>query len=479
MNPRTTGILAIVALLLGGFIYFHEIRGGDAREEAEALAKRLFPDLESRAVEWIELRTNDGKEARLERSGGGWQLSKPLSVLADALVVDGIADALTGLSSAGVIEDPRDAEIYGLDDDASWVRFAVDGDTHELRVGRDTPLGGSTYAGVVGRDTVYTVETFAIRPLDKSLDALREGRPLRFEREAVDRIEVRWRGDGVVLEREDERWALREPRQERADDVTIDTLLSDLSFLDAESFLDDADPEALGFDDPDYRVRLRLGEGGAEHELVFGDPAEEGETRALRGAQGAYAIDEQRYLDLPRSLVAFRYKQLSDYLVSAVESFELILRDEDSEERLALRGELAEGQWTTSPEPMRAGAPARMVSALSALRAKDIIADAMGEKERRALRLEPGNAALRVYGGEVEGSPLLAEFRLGTIAAGVLYAQVPGREAVYALDSSVAEDVPVSLEAFRNRFVSQDDAEGGEAAAQGVLDTPPTFPTDG
>ena len=50
---------------------------------------------------------------------------------------------------------------------------------------------------------------------------------------------------------------LREPRQERADEVTVDTLLSDLTFLDAEGFLDDPDPEALGFSDPDYTVSLR------------------------------------------------------------------------------------------------------------------------------------------------------------------------------------------------------------------------------
>ena len=47
MNPRTTGILFLVALLLGAFIYFYEIRGGERRQEAEAEAKRLFAGLET------------------------------------------------------------------------------------------------------------------------------------------------------------------------------------------------------------------------------------------------------------------------------------------------------------------------------------------------------------------------------------------------------------------------------------------------
>ncbi len=474
MNPRTTGILALIALLLGGFVYFYEIRGGERREEAAAEAKRLFAGVEATGIEWLELRTSDDRDARLERVDGAWRLVEPLSFPADPLAADGVAEALAALTSDGVIEDPRDLEIYGLGDTAQRLRFGAEGDEAvAVRVGGPTPVGSSTYVAVEGRDPVYTVETFSIKSLDRSLDALREGRPLRFDRDTVDRIEVRWRDDGVVLERDGEGWRLREPREERADDVTVDTLLSDLTFLDAEGFLDDPDPVALGFDDPDYTVTLRTATEGAseEHRLVFGGPAEEGVSRALRGSEAsAYAIDEQRYLDLPRELVAFRYKQLADYPGTDVERFELLLRQEDSDETLLVTGALSDGQWTTEPERMAPGAPARMVSALSALRAKDIIADQMGAAERRALKLEPANAELRIYAGEARGGELLAEIRLGTIAAGVLYAQVPGREAVYGLESDSAQDVPVSLEAFRNRFVSKDDdsdegGDGGEAPA--------------
>ena len=38
MNPRTTGILAVVAALLGGFIYFYEI-GGEATRKSLTTAQ--------------------------------------------------------------------------------------------------------------------------------------------------------------------------------------------------------------------------------------------------------------------------------------------------------------------------------------------------------------------------------------------------------------------------------------------------------
>ncbi len=53
MNPRTTGIVFLVAAALFAFVYFYEIQGGPAREQAEEESKRLFPGLEDEAVEWF------------------------------------------------------------------------------------------------------------------------------------------------------------------------------------------------------------------------------------------------------------------------------------------------------------------------------------------------------------------------------------------------------------------------------------------
>jgi hypothetical protein len=41
MRPKTTGILLLLAAALGAFVYFYEIRGADARREAEEREKRL------------------------------------------------------------------------------------------------------------------------------------------------------------------------------------------------------------------------------------------------------------------------------------------------------------------------------------------------------------------------------------------------------------------------------------------------------
>ena len=57
MNPRTTGVLALVAILLGGFIYFYEIEGESGRQAALDEGKRIFPGLAADAVDVIEFST--------------------------------------------------------------------------------------------------------------------------------------------------------------------------------------------------------------------------------------------------------------------------------------------------------------------------------------------------------------------------------------------------------------------------------------
>ena len=118
MNPRTTGILFLIVAALGAFVYFYEIRGEEGRLEAEARQKRLFPDVEAEAVEWLALTTSDGRPVRAERREKGWQIVEPLVFPGDEFALDGMASALAQIASEAVYEDPQAPEVYGLDDES-------------------------------------------------------------------------------------------------------------------------------------------------------------------------------------------------------------------------------------------------------------------------------------------------------------------------------------------------------------------------
>ena len=159
MHPRTSAILLAIALALGAFVYFYEIGGEDARREAEEQARRLFPELEQGAIEWIAFTTRDGIEARLERQEGGWNLVQPVAFPADRFAVDGMATNLAALVSETALENPQPLAEYGLDDAARVVRFSVGGEVRTLLLGRQTPVGANSYAKAGASDEVYTVQT--------------------------------------------------------------------------------------------------------------------------------------------------------------------------------------------------------------------------------------------------------------------------------------------------------------------------------
>ena len=101
MQPRTTAILLVVALALGAFVYFYEVRGAETRRAAEEHAKQLFPEVEAAQVSVVWLRTLDGAKARLERREGDWQIVEPIEFLADSTVVEGAGEQPRGRRERG------------------------------------------------------------------------------------------------------------------------------------------------------------------------------------------------------------------------------------------------------------------------------------------------------------------------------------------------------------------------------------------
>jgi hypothetical protein len=475
VQPRTTAILLAVALALGAFVYFYEIRGAETRKAAEEHAKQLFPEVEAAEVSTIWLETLSGPKARLERREGDWQIVEPIEFIADGTVVEGLASSLADVASAGVIEEPQAPEVYGLGEAATVVDFLAGEQEYQLRIGRVTPVGGNTYASVeADPSVVYTVPTFRVNGFSKSLPDLRERLLLDFDPSSIRRIEAGWPPDGravLELSEEDDEWHLVQPLEARADQETVQSLLSDLRFMRASDFLDEPDSAAeAALETSEFEVRL-LGEAGegaepAVFELTVG--AASGEGRVVRSSQAEilFTVPRERLQDLPRRLAEYRYKDLAEFAILDAQKLELAFasESEDSQEATVIVAVRGEEGWTSTPEPMQPGKVARAVSELSRLEASDILAEAMNAEGLAALGLSPPTTVVRVFGAADDGSePVLAELFLGSSdPERGIFALVPGRDTVYALDTGLAEHVPISLEAFRNRFVS-DEAESDPA----------------
>ena len=185
MKPRNTLLLALIVAALGAFVWFYEIEGGAEREKQEEASKHLFAGVTAESIQSIELRTEDGSTARLERAGDqGWKLVAPLAAPADRFAVDGVASTLAELAPEATFETPEPLANYGLEGEPA-VRFRAGDTDYALRLGNATPVGGNLYATDAEGKKVFALASWRKNALQKSVKQLRDGRVLDFDRSAL------------------------------------------------------------------------------------------------------------------------------------------------------------------------------------------------------------------------------------------------------------------------------------------------------
>ncbi len=267
MKPRTLLILLVVVLGLGAFIWFYE-RELPSSEERTALQKKVLP-IEKDEVTAVTIESGRG-QVRLERTAAKkkdqkdgkdekdkedgeeatepaaeWRMTQPVAARADAFAVDRLLEAVAGLEKTRTLEDV-DAKEVGLDKPRATLRLATKDGAKVLKLGAEVPPGGSLVAGLEGEKGAYVVSDTILAELEREPSEWRDKQMFRADREAVRRITLTAgaaEGPVALVKRPAGFWIER-PIADRADRDLVDGLLSDLTGLTAERFLEGSRPLA-------------------------------------------------------------------------------------------------------------------------------------------------------------------------------------------------------------------------------------------
>ena len=161
-------------------------------------------------------------------------------------------------------------------------------------------------------------------------------------------------------------------------------------------------------------------------------------------------------------MLAYRFKALGEFDVAAARGLSLTLAGEaPGAETIRLSATLAAGHWQTAPEHVAEERVREIVSALSRLTARAIVAEQVGDHELAALGLAPPRMRARVTG---QGGEVLADVSLGLRQAGRgVLAKRADSPILYRVDETVADRLPIDAADFEARFVGEvdppDDAE--------------------
>ena len=117
------------------------------------------------------------------------------------------------------------------------------------------------YAKKVGHSYVFTVKTGAIAEFPKSKADLRETKLVLLQRNDIRRIEVERDHQKITFQKDKDIWVKTKDKEKTKNPPMIESLITELVTLRAESFLDDLkekplDSKVLSFDSPSLKINV-------------------------------------------------------------------------------------------------------------------------------------------------------------------------------------------------------------------------------
>ncbi|MEW6442965.1 MAG: DUF4340 domain-containing protein [bacterium] len=244
--------------------------------------KRLFT-FKREDAEQLRIYRKGERSLELEREGAGWKIRYPIEARASETEVNELLNKLTTLRAHSFAEEEaQDLKAYGLSDPQWKVEVALAPDhalatllLGEARGGEEKT--GTIYAKRAERPAVVTLQSDLTQTLEREPEEFREKKVFPFNTWEVAKAELEWKGQKATLVKaEGNRWRITDPIQARADSGKVSSLLTTLSRLEADSFIEapatDSGLADYGLADPIAKMTLHK---EAERE----EPQEEGEEK--------------------------------------------------------------------------------------------------------------------------------------------------------------------------------------------------------
>src|SRR5262245_33740259 len=129
---RSTLILLVAALAIGGYLYFVESK----RPVEEADAKKKVFTYDSTKINQLEIKASSGEVTSLQKGAdSAWRIVKPVEAQADRNAVSDVVTNIANLEEQRVVdENASDLKAYGLAEPRVDITFHVEGDKEPKRI---------------------------------------------------------------------------------------------------------------------------------------------------------------------------------------------------------------------------------------------------------------------------------------------------------------------------------------------------------
>ena len=337
---RSTIALLVVALGLGGYIYF--VTWKKDGNTAASNEKKVFQSIESTDIAELTIKAESGDRTTVKKEGEHWQIVSPIQTAAAESDVIAAASALANIDVVRVVDEaPADLAQYGLASPRVEVEYKASGEkpSGKLLLGSKTPTGSNVYAMKGDEKRVFLVAEYQNASLNKSTFDLRDKSVMKIDREKVDGVEVSYAGKGFGFAKKGEEWRVIQPLSAAADAGTVESLVGRVQGAQMKSIVTEqptpADLKKFGLEKPEVAVTVNTGS-----------------ARATLAVGGAAADDAVYARDLSKNLIVTVDKSLADDFKKPLDEYR---RREAFEMRAftATRVELTRGGQTVAFERVK------------------------------------------------------------------------------------------------------------------------------
>jgi|WetSurMetagenome_2_1015567.scaffolds.fasta_scaffold149828_1 hypothetical protein len=279
--------LAVLAAGLGAYIYFVESKKPEGG--ASPATPKVFT-VKAEDIGEITVKASGGEKTTVKKVNGAWQITEPISAPADEAEVTGIVSNLASMDAARTLDaNAGDVTQFGLADPRITVGFkTADGkQSHQILIGDKTATLGDLYAMLPDEKKVFLIQSSFEATFNRTTFDLRQKTVLAFDRDKVDRLEVKSGEKTMALTRAAGEWTLVTPIAAPADFGSVESVVGRLQTAQMKAITaqEANDLKPYGLDKPAGSVTV--GTGSSRATLLFGGKA---------GEDVAYAKDESRPL---------------------------------------------------------------------------------------------------------------------------------------------------------------------------------------
>jgi hypothetical protein len=440
MKWRNLGIVAVVFLALGAYVYFYEIKGEKKREEASEKEKKLY-QFEQKDVAALTIKAGND-EFVLQKDKDAWKMVKPIEGKADKSTVDSVASDFASAKIDRTIEEPNiDWKKYGLDPPAvSLSAKLTDGKTYNIDLGEKDFTDFSVFARIPGQSKVLVLPSSLLTSVSKKLLDFRDKTVLEFQRDQIKELMVAVKGKEYRFEKNGEDWTIKTPFQSRGDRSEINSIVSDLDFAKVEEFVDspESNLKNYGLDKPDVRVDLLLGDSRARKTLLIGKKVDNSYYAKDDSRLTVFKIKEDLYKKLDLDPQKIRDKKVVRFERSEMSQIEIKLQD-----KVFAFYKGTDDKWKVSKPEAQKDKPIieyKVFWPMEDLEGKELIDDA-NVKDPKYGFSQPA-AEIRL----TDKNKKVTEIVLGKLEKDQVFVKTSTAPTIYKVDKKVLDDLNFKIE---------------------------------